>query len=533
MKFKRGKNTDKARGVFKSLYVKFVALFSAVIILAAVCIGVAVYNNTASYLLETKQEEMQKAVDAISYLMVKYVKSDEYNKVQDGEISPDSDYYMLRSRMATCYEILGADIFISDSKGNVIMSFPLLPNEKDYIITDTVYFEDGFENRFLYLNDQYSFINPEQYINCFKTEDFVVDFGNYHGFYTEKEDSHLTVSKRIASYQEANVETFGAVIMSFPMPQLAESRNEITTYVLITTALAIVLAMVVIMFMTKIMTKPLEKLKVGAGEIAGGNFKIKIEKTTKDEIGELVDAFNTAAKSLDNLDTVRNDFIANVSHELRTPMTSIKGFVEAIMDGIIPEDRQHEYLKKVHREICRMNDLVNDLLDWARLSAGQGNFNMANFDVNKVVVTVVSNLEPLIMEKNINMVIDFEKDKHMVYGDAKSIERVFINIISNAVKFTPENGEITVKVSSESGKVRVDISDTGIGMSEKEMELIFERFYKADKSRSSEKKSTGLGLSIVKKILQSHNQNISVKSTPGQGSCFTFTLDEEKLNEKD
>ncbi len=532
MSFKRSKNTKKTKGVFKSLYVKFVALFSAVIIFATVFIGIVVYNNTANYLTETKIEEMQSAVDAISYLMLQYVKSDEYNKVQDGVISPDSDYYMLRSRMATCHEILGADIFISDSKGNIVMSFPLLPNEKDYIITDTLYFEDGFENRFLYLDNQYSFINPEQYINCFKTEDFVVDFGDYHGFYTKEEDSHLTVSKRIASYQEENVETFGAVIMSFPMPQLASARNEITAYVLITTVAAIVVAMILIMFLTKIMTKPLEKLKVGADELAGGNFKIKIEKTTKDEIGELVDAFNMAAKSLDNLDTVRNDFIANVSHELRTPMTSIKGFVEAIMDGIIPPERQHEYLKKVHREICRMNDLVNDLLDWARLSAGQGNFQMTNFDINRVVVTVVSNLEPLIMQKNINMVVDFEKDKHMVNGDSKSIERVLINLVSNAVKFTPENGEITVKIGSENGKIRVDVSDTGIGMSADEMELIFERFYKADKSRSSEKKSTGLGLPIVKKILQNHGQNISVSSTPGVGSCFTFTLEGQKSDEE-
>jgi len=528
---KRRRNTKNTKGLFKSLYVKLVTVFSAVLIFITACLGAVVAKNTANYLTDSKLDEMKSAVDAISYLMVQYVKSDEYGKVHDGEISPDSDYYMLRSRMATCYELLETDIFISDAKGNVIMSFPLLPNEEDYIITDTVYFEDGFESRFLYQNGTYSFINPDQYYPCFRTSEFLVDYGDYHGFYSEEESDYLTVSKRIASYQEENVETFGAVIMSFPMPELAEARNEITAYFIIATLIAIVLEMVIMMFVTRIITRPLEKLKVGAGEIAGGNFKIQIEKTTQDEVGELVDAFNTAAKSLDNLDTVRNDFIANVSHELRTPMTSIKGFVEAIMDGIIPEEKQHEYLKKVHREICRMNDLVNDLLDWARLSAGQGNFQMSNFDLNRVVVTVVSNLEALIMQKNINMVIDFEEDKHMVYGDSRSIERVLINLISNAVKFTPENGEITVKVCHEYDKVRVYVSDTGIGMTESEMELIFERFYKADKSRSSEKKSTGLGLPIVKKILQNHGQNISVSSKPGEGSCFTFTLEGKRFDE--
>ena len=511
----------------KSLYVKFVALFSAVIILTTVCIGIAVYNNTADYLRETKLEEMEKAVDAISYLMLKYVKSDEYNKVQDGEISPDSDYYTLRSRMATCYELLGADIFISDSRGNIIMSFPLLPNEKDYIFMDTVYFEDGYEDRFLYFNNQYSFIHPDQYLNCFKTSDFVIDYGDYHDFYTEEEDAHLTVSKRIASYNEEDVETFGAVIMSFPMPQLAAARHEVVNYVLIISIAAIALAMITVMFLTGVITRPLEKLKEGADELASGNFKIKIKKTTNDEVGDLVDAFNTAAKSLDNLDTVRNDFIANVSHELRTPMTSIKGFVEAIMDGIIPSEKQNEYLKKVHREICRMNDLVNDLLDWARLSAGQGNLQMAEFDINKTVITVVSNLEPLINQKEINMTIDFANDKQKVYGDARSIERVLINLIQNATKFTPEKGDISVSVKPENGKVVICVKDSGIGMTQEEMDLIFERFYKADKSRSNDKKGTGLGLSIVKKILQNHGQNISVESAPGLGSCFTFTLDEE------
>ena len=530
------RNTHKnKKGIFKSLYVKFVVVFSVTIILASIFMGIAYSNTIKSYLSNTKLTDMKKAADAISYLMVKYAKSDEYNRVQEGNLAPDSNYYILRSRMAACYEILDADIYISDQWGNIIMSFPLLPNQMDYIVRDTVYFSDEFASHFLYAEGSgYSFINPSQYNECFKTDNYIIDYDDFHGFYTEDEGSYLTVSKRIVSYQEENVEVFGAVIISYPMPEIASAQKFIMHYIIVVTAIAIVVEMIIMLFVTRHITRPLAKLKSGAEMLADGDFNIHIEKTTNDEVGDLVDAFNTAAQSLNNLDTVRNDFIANVSHELRTPMTSIKGFVEAILDGVIPPEKQQDYLKKVHREIIRMNGLVNDLLDWARLSAGKGNFAMTRFDINWLIRTVASNLEPLYMKKNIELVMDFERYLEMVYGDSSSLERVLINLMQNAIKFTSEGGKITVSTARliDENKVQVKVTDSGIGMTEEEQAFIFERFYKADKSRSSDKNGTGLGLSIVQKILNNHNQNITVSSKKGKGTCFTFTLDREAPREE-
>ena len=527
---RRNNHKHKSRkGIFKSFYVKIVAIFSVTIILASIIMGIAYSNTTKAYLSDSKLTDMKQAVDAISYLMVKYAKSEEYGNLRDGNVAPDSDYYILRSRMAACHEILNTDIYISDQQGNIIMSFPLLPNEADYIVRDTVYFDQDFASRFLYTkNSGYSFINPLQYNQCFKHDGYVIDYDNFYGFYTEEEGSHLTVSKRIVSYEEENAEVFGAVIMSFPMPELAEAQRSIMQYIILITVIAIVIEMIAMLFISRYITNPLTALKEGAETLASGDFNIHIEKTTNDEVGDLVDAFNMAAKSLNNLDTVRNDFIANVSHELRTPMTSIKGFVEAVLDGVIPPEKQHEYLKKVHREITRMNGLVNDLLDWARLSAGKGNFHMGMFDVNCTACTVISNLEPLIIQKNIEIITDFEHVQENVYGDSSAIERVFINLIQNAVKFTPENGTITVTTAwCKENKVCVKVADSGIGMTEEEQAFVFERFYKADKSRSNDKKGTGLGLSIAQKILENHNQTITVSSKKGEGSCFTFTLDRE------
>lgn len=527
------KRRRSSKGIFGSLYRKLILACCITLVLMTVAFGIVTYNMSEQYLINTKQKDMENAIDAVSYLMMQYVKSDEYGDEEKTSL-PSSRYYSLRSRLATYHEILNVDVYIADLQGNIMLSFPLLPGTDDDFISDQVYFSEEFADRFLYDGETYTFVNPLQYNTCFKVRNFVVDSGDFHGFYQENEDTHLTISKRIDWYNKKTgyTEVLGAVIMSFPMPELSEARHTVRLFFSIAAVVLVVLEMVILMIFTRRMTKPLKELKKGAEKIAGGNFDLRIARTSNDEIGELVDAFNLAAESLANLDQVRNDFIANVSHELRTPMTSIRGFIEGIMDGVIPPENQRTYLKKVHREICRMNDLVNDLLDWARLAAGKGNLHMQMFDINAVVRTVVSNLETLITEKNIDMDIQFEREKEFVWGDPRAIERVLINLIHNAVKFTPESGKITVKTHrTEKKRVEISVSDTGIGISEQDQNLIFERFYKADKSRSNDKKGTGLGLSIVQKILQNHGQTINVISQPGEGACFLFTLSREEMKD--
>ena len=525
---KRRRNAKRSKRLPSSLYVKLVAVFSAIIILMTVGIGLVVSRITRDYFTDAKLNDMVSAADGISYLMVKYIKSGDFSKMLSGEIAPDSEYYSLQSRMATAYEILGTDIFITDRQGTIMMSFPLLPNADDDISVNTVFFPRGYESKFMYVDGRYRFPEPDMYTPAFRDDEPHVDYGRFYKFYNDKDGDHLTVCKRIVSYQASNAEVYGTVIMSYPMPQLAAAQNTITSSFVIATVVAVVIAMLALIFVTRIITRPLKRLQEGAHELAEGNFKIQIEKTTNDEVGDLVDSFNMAAQSLDNLDTVRNDFIANVSHELRTPMTSIRGFVEAIMDGVIPPEREHEYLAKVRREVLRLSDLVNDLLDWARLSAGQGNLKLTNFDINSLIINVISNLEPQLSAKQINIYTGFYNQEEVVYADAASIERVLINLINNAIKFTPDGGTIVVETYPEGDRVRINVRDSGVGMSPEDAALVFERFYKVDKSRSSDRKSTGLGLSIVQKILQNHNQSISVESELGKGSCFSFTLEGER-----
>ena len=530
-------NKKHKRKKINTLYVKLAVTLTAILLIMGMFLGLFIINTTNAYFVRMKETDMQKAADAISYLMVKYLKSEESLGPKQSKTSPDSDYYILRSRMATCHELLDVDIFISDRNGNIQMSFPLLPNEKDYILTDTVYFPDGYENHFIYSMDigKYSFVDANQYSLCFKSDEYIVNTDDYYGFYTPKDGRHLTMCKRIVSRQEKNAEVYGAVVMSCSIDEIYETRMRLTTVFTVFGSAVVVLFLLLILIITHRIVKPLHRVTEGAKQIAEGNFKIRIKKETDDEIGELVDAFNQAAESLDNLDTVRNDFIANVSHELRTPMTSIRGFIEAMLDGVIPDEQMNEYLEKVRRETIRLTNLVNELLDWARLAAGQQEIEMKPINVQSIALTVISNMEPLINDKNIEIGVDFECSDGKAIGDESAIERVFINLIQNAVKFTPEGGKITVATKDipELDKISITVSDTGIGMSEEEKKYIFERFYKADKSRSGDKNSTGLGLPIVAQILKNHNETIDVESEEGKGTSFMFTLPKNIIEDEE
>jgi len=221
---------------------------------------------------------------------------------------------------------------------------------------------------------------------------------------------------------------------------------------------------------------------------------------------------------------MRRDFIGNVSHELRTPITTIKGFIEGILDGVIPAEKQDGYLTIVLDETRRMQKLVNDLLDLAKMQAGEIALNMTDFDINELIRRCVISLQQMFIEKNLEFTADFETERMFVHADSEAIQRVIINLLHNAVKFTPENGKIRVKTYTEKGKVYVSVEDNGKGIPEAELPHVFERFYKTDKSRSEDRTGVGLGLAIVRNIIVAHNENIKVESSEGHGSVFTFSL---------
>ncbi len=228
---------------------------------------------------------------------------------------------------------------------------------------------------------------------------------------------------------------------------------------------------------------------------------------------------------LKRLEEIRKDFVANVSHELRTPISSIKGYAETLLDGKVDnEDTVKEFLSIIYQDSNRLANLIDDLLDLSKIESGKMKMEFEPLEVLPIVSRCVNVLEKTAKDKTLSLKLDIPADLSKILGDHKRLSQVFLNLLDNAIKYTPEGGSITVSATSKEKIVQVDISDTGIGISEKDLPRIFERFYRVDKARSRELGGTGLGLSIVKHIIQAHNGQVWVQSTLGQGSTFSFTI---------
>ena len=234
------------------------------------------------------------------------------------------------------------------------------------------------------------------------------------------------------------------------------------------------------------------------------------------------------ATSLANLENMRKSFISDVSHELRTPMTSISGFVEGILDGTIEENEREQYLQIVLSESKRLSRLVADLLNLTRMENNDTPVNYSQFDINDLTCQEIIKFEKFIDEKNIDVDMDIPDDKVIVRADKDSITQVLINLLNNAVKFTPENGKISVRIWCHQSRCYVEIKNTGDGIPEDKLKYIWDRFYKLDSSRSADRSGFGLGLYIVKSIIAKHNEKIWADSKEGEFTSFTFSLSIDK-----
>ena len=285
----------------------------------------------------------------------------------------------------------------------------------------------------------------------------------------------------------------------------------------------VVSASVMYYFSKKLIANSLNELNIAANKLAKGEVEKRVEVRSDDEIGELARSFNIMAESLEKVEKNRKDFISNVSHELRSPITSIKGFIAGILDGVIPKDKENYYLKIVYDEINRLSRLVADLLDISAMEDGKFKLNMIETDINILIKLCLANLEGKIIEKDLNVEVILENEHEFVYGDRDRIIQVITNLLDNAIKYNQNGGFIKVNTKVRGDKVYISIYNTGTKMSDEQIVRIWDRFYKADKSRTN-KESTGLGLPIVRLILTQHGQDIWVKNEK-DGVKFTFTLE--------
>ncbi len=276
------------------------------------------------------------------------------------------------------------------------------------------------------------------------------------------------------------------------------------------------------------LTKPVQQMAKAAKAFGNGDFSIRVNVNSNDEVGELARSFNSMADKLAASEGMRRAFVANVSHELKTPMTTIAGFIDGILDGTIPHDRERYYLNIVTVEIKRLSRLVTSMLALSRIDSGELKMSTQSFDISSTVLNTFLTFEQKIDERKIN-VIGLEDNKPIfIEGDPDMIHQVVYNLVENATKFTNEGGDIMVSVEDTGADAVVAITNTGAGIPQEQIGFIFDRFYKTDKSRSHDKNGMGLGLYLVKTIIQLHNGEINAESTEGEFTRFTFRLPKKK-----
>ena len=318
----------------------------------------------------------------------------------------------------------------------------------------------------------------------------------------------------------------GLLLISGDLTQIRKSTVEMILWTLLITVLALIATGIITYYTSYRVINPFVEMNHAVQCYSRGDFSTRIPVDGKDEAAQLGKSLNEMAEQLRGLEDTRRSFVANVSHELRSPLTSMKGFLEAMRDGTIPEEDFPQYIEIVLNETRRMVVLVNDLLDLARIESGTIQLNYEIFDINELIRRTLLTFEARLNENEMEMDVRFAQEQCSVYADPAQIGQVLRNLIDNAIKYSPKGRALSISTYSMRKTVYVTVRDNGIGIPQEDVPHVFERFYKVEKAHTpAPQMGSGLGLSIVKRIIEQHGQSITVRSARGRGTQFTFTLE--------
>ena len=318
----------------------------------------------------------------------------------------------------------------------------------------------------------------------------------------------------------------GYVVLSMEMSEVDKAAAYSIDTLNICFLILGVVFLIALLFLYRISIVPLRAVIKAAREYAKGKFdyKFTVGKNRHDEFKDLMDTIEYMAKELSLMEEYQRKFISNISHDFRSPLTSIKGFATAMIDGTIPSELYNKYLNTICFETDRLTKLTSGLIELGKFDSHQALLDIREFDLHSIIKQTVESFEGKCRDKYISLNLVFEGDTAYVMADKGKIEQVLYNLIDNAIKFSPNDSEINITTRSKGNKVIVSVKDYGIGIPKESLKKIWERFYKTDSSRGKDKKGSGLGLSIVKEIIQSHGEEIDVISTENAGTEFVFTL---------
>lgn len=349
------------------------------------------------------------------------------------------------------------------------------------------------------------------------------------------EKNRYAVARPIKTAADGN-DIIGYVFITNVVDNILKTWSSLTGITAIVTIGVFAAAMIVSLMYSKHMAKPLDEMAAASRRFARGDFSVRVRQREDptDEMGALIDSFNKMADSLENAEARRSEFIANISHELRTPMTTISGFAEGLLDGTIPPEDEKKYLRAISDETKRLSRLVRDMLDVSQLRNRAADLTKRiDFDLTELTLQTLLSFESRATKKNLDVDPQLPDNHIMVHADKDAITQVIYNLLDNAVKFASPGSCITVRIYKDNGKAYVSVRDYGETIPPDDLPFIFDRFHKSDRSRSLDKDGVGLGLYLVKSIINSHDEDIAVTSRDGMTEfVFTLTLAKNEPGEK-
>ena len=464
--------------VFKKNFLSMACLLVIAVTLLTVIFSIFLANYSAS----EKQDQLELAMAL----------AERSFEMGDGQVA---------DTLQATADIYKLSVVVADASGRIFLDFAASGQER----TD-------FGQRTSIDANLLQYLLPEQGL-------YMV--GTMADFYKEKS---AVLAKRKDSFRYGTVYIFLASGMS----SLDSAFQQLSTLLVLTAILILGAASVVTFLSTARLVRPLVELRNAARGFARGEFDRRVTVYGNDEVAELSDAFNKMADSLAKNEQIRSEFIANISHELKTPMTTIAGFADGMLDGTIPPERREEYLQTIGSETRRLSRLVNKLLLTSRIDAGRQEIHPTRINICDIIGRCAIGLEKQIEEKGLDVELDFADDRVFVQADADAVMQIMYNLIDNAQKYADHGGKLRVSVAKKSGLCEISVYNTGCGIPLEDLPHVFDRFYKVDKSRGLAKDSFGLGLYIVRTLVNRHGQEIYARSSPGEYAEFTFALKLDK-----
>ena len=471
----------------KTLYLKFIFAYILFAFFGFVTVATFVSRLTYEYCQRRTSTEMYREASRIADTYA----VDLYNS----EISLET----VQKQMESLSYFMDTEIWIINPSGRMVVNSASAPDPEQEIIVE------GFDPT----------ITQKNYFTR-------------GTFFDSFEEEKLSVIAPIIN----NYKTRGYVIIHKSAAQIDEEANSMLNISYVMLIVILFLSLIILFFFTELVYRPLRKIIAATEQYASGNMHYDMNVEGDDELGNLAASIGYMAKTVASSEDDQKKFIANVSHDFRSPLTSIRGFLEAMLDGTIPPEMHEHYLGVVLNETERLTKLTNSLLTLNNLNTKGMLLHMTDWNINDVIRKVGASFEQVCLRKEIRIRLILSGEVLYVYADMDKIQQVLYNLVDNAIKFSSSQSEIEIETTEKGGKVFVSVKDNGIGIPKEDQYQIWERFYKTDLSRGKDKKGTGLGLSIVREIIRAHGENISVVSTQGVGSKFTFTLKRSELNDE-